>query len=203
MLQYAIDFLQDYGIWGLFLATAIEASSLPFPGAFFMLFFGLVVQASAWQMVLISLVNSLIFTLFSLIPYWIGTRVQNFSRKKIDPSKVEKAQEWFQKYGAWSIAISRPLSIGNYISYIAGLSNIPMRRYALFTFIGTFPWSTFLLFVGRTGSVESLKLFLAKLQQFGWYVAAIGVAAVAVWGFFVWRRAKKKKEKVSIQHENV
>lgn len=194
MITYLMDVLQEYGYWGLFISTALEASSLPFPGAFFMLFFGFVIEGTAWQMVFISLVNSIVFTIFSLIPYWIGMQIQGYSRKKFDQEKIDKAQKWFKKYGSWSIMLSRPLSIGNYISYIAGLSNINIWSYTIFTFFGIFPWSTFLLFVGSSKDLESIEHFLQQIQEFSWLIISILIVAAAGYGWMVWRKSVQKKK---------
>ena len=120
MLQFALDFLEKCGVLGLFAATALEASSLPFPGALFMLIYGYIMNVSSWKLVLLSAANSVVYTIFTLVPYGIGHKLEKYSKKRFDEKKIAKAQNWFKKYGEWSIALSRPLSIGNYISYISG-----------------------------------------------------------------------------------
>lgn len=204
MLQDIINFLQELGYWGLFIATALEASSVPFPGAFVTLLFGSILPVSTWQLVIISFVNSLVFSVFSLIPYWIGTHIHRFYRKKLDAQKLEKAQIWFQKYGTWSIALSRPLSIGNYISFFSGISNINIWRYLIFTFLGTFPWGTFLLFVGRSGDIKSINHFLTKLENVSWYILLPVLLVGIIWGYFVWRKNRRNKmQKPLIQQKEV
>lgn len=193
MLDFAFTFLERCGVWGLFGATAIEASSLPFPGALFVLLYGYIMQVSSWQLVLIGLVNSLIFSLFTLIPYAVGYQLESFSSKKMDSKKVKKAQEWFRKYGEWSITLSRPLSVGNYVSYIAGLSKIKPMRFFFFTFLGSFPWNTILLFIGRSSSVEGIQKFLTTLGKFGTLTTVLVVIIGSVWGFSWWYRKKNRK----------
>lgn len=196
MLQIALDFLKACGVWGLYGATAIEASSLPFPGALFVLLYGYLLDAGPIEMVMIGFVNSVIFSIFSLIPFMIGTRLSNYSRKKFDTIKIEKAQGWFRRYGAWSIVLTRPLSIGNYVSYISGMSGISPLRFFVFTWLGAFPWNTFLLFVGNSGSLEHIEHFLATLQSFGTYTIIILVLILLAW-FFIWKwRQGKIKAKI-------
>lgn len=194
MIEYAFTFLERCGVWGLFGATAIEASSLPFPGALFVLLYGYIMQVSHWQLVLIGLANSFIFSFFTLIPYAIGYRLESFSSKKMDTEKVKKAQEWFRKYGEWSITLSRPLSVGNYVSYIAGLSKIKPLRFFIFTFLGAFPWNTILLFIGRTSSIEGIQKFLITLGKFGTLTMVMIVVIGLVWGMIWWYRRKNQKK---------
>lgn len=190
MLQQALNFLRDFGIWGLFLSTAIEASSLPFPGATFVLIYGFLMKVAPWELVLISFINSIIFTIFSFIPFGIGYKVESFTKKKFDPAKIEKAQNWFRKYGEWSIALSRPLSIGNYISYLSGMSKIKPWRFALFTFIGAFPWNTLLLLIGNAGSLEMIQQFLDFMEKFGTAIAVLVVLVLIGWWYWRKRGAK-------------
>lgn len=75
---------------GAFAATAIEASSLPFPGATFVLIYGYLMDVSTWQLVAISALNSLVYVVFSLIPYYIGKYLGNLTQKKFDEKKVKK-----------------------------------------------------------------------------------------------------------------
>lgn len=194
MLEFAFTFLERCGVWGLFGATAIEASSLPFPGALFVLLYGYIMQVSSWQLVLIGLVNSLIFSLFTLIPYAVGYQLESFSSKKMDSKKVKKAQEWFRKYGEWSITLSRPLSVGNYVSYIAGLSKIKPIRFFFFTLLGAFPWNTLLLFIGRSSSVEGIQKFLTTMGKFGTLTIVIVAIIGSVWGLIWWYRRKNQKQ---------
>ncbi|SFJ10535.1 DedA family protein [Thermoflavimicrobium dichotomicum] len=192
MLQYLLDFIKEYGIIALFVATAIEASALPFPGAWVVLIFGLMYPASPWQLVLIGAANGVIFSIFSMIPYLIGKKLEKFTKKKFDPEKIEKTQQWFRKYGEWSIIFSRPLSIGNYISFISGMCNVNFWRYLLFTYMGVFPWNVILLFVGHSGNIDRIHHFLGSLQHVGIILVIVLVATVGVWVFV--KRSKKRQQ---------
>lgn len=194
MLQFALDFLEKCGVFGLFAATAIEASSLPFPGALFTLIYGYLMHVDSWKLIFISVVNSFVYTLFTLIPYGIGSKLEKTSKKRYDEKKIIKAQKWFKKYGEWSIALSRPLSIGNYISYISGISRIRPWRFVFFTFLGIFPWSTLLLFVGNRGSLSTVSRFLDISQKFGFLVIGVLLIIAIVW-FCVKRNQKQRSEK--------
>lgn len=196
MLQTALDLLEKCGVWGLFAATAIEASSLPFPGATFVLIYGYLMDVSSWQLVAIGAVNSLIYVVFSLIPYYIGKYLGNLSQKKFDEKKVKKARFWFQKYGEWSITLSRPTGFGNYISYISGISAISVWRFGFLSFLGVFPWNTFLLFVGNYGSLETVERFLGMSQKAGYMLTIILVMAAAIALWFVLKKNKEQRQHI-------
>lgn len=192
MLGEALEFLESFGVWGLFLATAIEASALPFPGALFVLIYGYIFKANPMTLILIGAVNSMVYTVFSMIPYYIGSQIERISKKKFDEKKIEKAQKWFKKYGEWSIALSRPTSLGNYVSFISGMSQIKPWRFLFFTFIGVFPWNTLLLFVGNLGTLDSVQNFLTMSRRFGYL--SFGVVALILVTWFGVKKYKQKQE---------
>lgn len=195
MLQFALDFLEKCGVLGLFAATALEASSLPFPGALFILIYGYIMNIGLWKLVLLAAVNSIVYTIFTLIPYGIGHRLEKFSKKRFDEKKIAKAQKWFKKYGEWSIALSRPLSIGNYISYISGISRVKPWRFILLTYLGIFPWSTLLLFIGNKGSIATVQRFLDISQKLGFILIAAIVILGIVWFCFRRNQQRQRSEK--------
>ncbi|WP_168188691.1 DedA family protein [Thermoflavimicrobium daqui] len=193
MLQYLMEFLKEYGVLALFIATAIEASALPFPGAWVVLVFGLMYPASPWQLILIAAANGVVFSIFSLIPYMIGRKLEGFTKKKFDPTKIEKTQNWFRKYGEWSIIFTRPLSVGNYMSFISGMCKVRFWRYLLFTYFGVFPWNAFLLLMGHSGSLDSIQRLLARLQHVGYMTGVILLILIGV-GVVIWRMKKKQRQ---------
>lgn len=196
MLQFALDFLEKCGVFGLFAATALEASSLPFPGALFILIYGYIMDIGPWKLVLLAAANSVIYTLFTLIPYGIGNQLEKFSKKRMNQKKFKKAQEWFKKYGEWSIALSRPLSIGNYISYLSGFSRVKPWRFIMLTYLGIFPWSTLLLFIGNKGSIDTIQHFLDMSQKAGLIIIAFVVVIGIVW-FYIRRNQEKQRSEKS------
>ena len=120
MLDFVINMLREFGIWGLLAGLAIEASSLPFPGSLITLAYGYLLKLSFIEIILIALLGSAVYTIFSFIPYWIGYKLEHKMKKKMTKKKktFEKTQRWFKKCGHWSIDLARPFGIGNYISNV-------------------------------------------------------------------------------------
>ncbi|MBD1371107.1 VTT domain-containing protein [Hazenella sp. IB182357] len=194
MLQFALDLLEKIGLWGLFTATAIEASSLPFPGAVFILIYGYLIPASPFKIMIIAVLNSFVYVSFSLIPYLIGYRLEGFTKRWLDSEKVEKAQEKFRKYGEWSIALSRPTGFGNYISYLSGISKVKLWHFILFSFIGVLPWNLLLLFIGSLGTLDTVQRFLDISEKFGYVI--VGVIGIVVIAWWVNKREKKQRDQM-------
>lgn len=192
MLEFIYSLIKDIGIYGLLLGLAIEASSVPFPGALIVLTYGYVLEPSTLQVFLIALLAGTVYTAFSFIPYYIGYKLDGKMKKWFDRNKLEKSERWFNRCGSWTIALSRPLGLGNYISYFSGLSKVKPIRFGSITFIGITPWILVMLFVGRMGNLKSMSKLLSNAQQY----ILIGVALLVV-SYLSYKIYKKRKNKVS------
>ena len=194
MLDAIIDFVSGLGIWGLFTSAAVEASSLPFPGGLITLIFGYLLDMTFLQLVAVGVAASVVYTIFSLIPYAIGYLMEEKLKKLTSRKGIEKAQKGFQKFGVWSVAISRPLGIGNYISYAAGLSRMNILSFLLLTMLGILPWMLGMLWLGSIGNLDSVSKFIEEVQLYGIIVLLAGGAGYWVYHKKVKSRSKNLKE---------
>ncbi|WP_018661741.1 DedA family protein [Heyndrickxia acidiproducens] len=198
MFQHLIEILQGLGIYGVYAVMFLEGASIPFPGIFIILSYGYVLKLTAVQIAFSAGVMSLIYTAASFIPYTIALKLQNRIPPKFQKG-IAMGQQLFNRFGVWSIALTRPFSIGNYISYAAGLCKVRKWKYFLLTFTGIYPWSFAVLFLGK-----SYALFLEKIgglfpvKQHGLLAAGLGVllffCLVGIGGFFMKRWKFKGKE---------
>lgn len=170
MVQYMLDVLADFGAVGLLIVMAIEGSSLPFPGFLLVLAYGYVLHPSTLEFIVIAVAMSLIYSLFSYIPYGIGLKIDVLIPKRFR-RKLLKARHLFRRYGQWSIALLRPFGVGNYISYVAGMSKVKPVKYGLLTFVGVLPWATVMLFLGRVFQGNG-QAFIVFFQNYEWYFYA-------------------------------
>ncbi|MFI8686153.1 DedA family protein [Rossellomorea sp. NPDC077527] len=186
-----MNFIKELGMWGLFAGNAIEASSLPFPGALVTLTYGYVLDPSWMKVFMLAFASSIIYTIFSYIPYGIGYKLKDKIKEKTSSKKMEKGQKWFRKCGLWSIAITRPLGIGNYISYIAGISKVNKWKFGGLTFIGIFPITLTMLIVGMNGNLKSVQALMSDLQT---YLLVGGTVLIGGYFLFKWYKRKEKSD---------
>ncbi|MDN4074652.1 DedA family protein [Fictibacillus terranigra] len=176
MFEMIFHFLKEMGAAGLFMGTALEASSVPFPGALVILIYGFLLKPNLLETLLLALAVSAVYTIFSYVPYVIGYKLESKMKEKFSEKKVEKTKRGFKKYGEWSIALSRPLGIGNYVSYAAGMSKVNRWKFGGLTFIGIFPLAVAMLFLGRLGEVKTVNHVLQASQNY--ILAGAGVLLV-------------------------
>lgn len=187
-----LQFLEQLGLVGLYTAIFLEGASVPFPGIIAVLAYGGILELTLGGMAGIAAIMGIIYSLASLIPYFIGNKLEHLLWKKIRKG-LDKASRTFKRYGIWSIALSRPFGIGNYISYLAGMSNVGLTKYLLLTFMGIFPWCFAILYLGDylNGNYDRfLMLFDEYKMEF--YGTGI-VLAVLFTIYSVWKRRKNER----------
>lgn len=105
------------------------------------------------------------------------------------------ALEWFDRYDEYVIFFGRMVPIvRSLISVPAGLANMHVGKFTLFTAVGTALWSFVLAFAGRLLG-ENWSLVADFIDQYEHIVIVVGIIAVV--GFFVNRLLKLRKQKAA------
>ena len=137
-----------------------------------------------WQVVLAGSLGNLFG---AGIVYWIGAAggrefVTKYGRYLlISRHDVEKADRFFNRFGDWTVFVSRMLPIiRTFISLPAGISRMNFAKFAAFSFVGSIPWCIMLTFVGfklgeRWQSIEQY------FRQFDILIGVILIAAIIYW----------------------
>lgn len=192
IIDQILMFLKDLGLIGLFTSIFLEGASVPFPGIIAVLAYGGLLDLSLAKMASIAAVMAVVYSLASLIPYFVGNKMEHLLWDKIRKG-LRKASSFFNRYGIWSIALSRPFGIGNYISYLAGISNVSLVKYLLLTFTGIFPWCFVILYLGDylNGNYDQFKTLFNE-YKFEFYGIGL-LLAVLFTAYSIWKRRKKER----------
>ncbi len=135
--------ISNYGDFGVFAAMFLESSIIPIPSEV------VIVAASAvgLPLAVIVIFGSLGATLGAMVGYAIGRYVGlpvilRFGKYiLITPQRLEKADVFAQKYGAWGVLIGRliPIIPFKVFSIASGITRIPFIPFMACTFIGVVP----------------------------------------------------------------
>ncbi|MDD3985631.1 MAG: DedA family protein [Methanobacterium sp.] len=155
--NFAIYLIQNLGYWGVFIGMIIESACIPLPSEIIMTFSGYVVWQGNTNMTIfgITIIGSFANLLGSLIAYYLGLIGGRPILEKygkyilITNNSLERADRWFDKYGYEAVFISRMLpGIRTFISFPAGIAHMDIKKFIIYTFIGSLPWTFALGYIG-------------------------------------------------------
>ena len=200
-----IDWYNDNLNYGtITLLMAVESSYIPFPSE-------LVVPPAAYKalqpgsglsIVLIVLFASMGALIGAFINYFLAKFlgrpiVYKFADSRlghfllIDTQKVEKAENYFRDHGAISTFVGRLITvIRQLISIPAGLSNMKLFPFTLYTFLGATIWNCVLAVLGYLahGQKDIIEKYNSELAI---ALLAFGVLFI---GYMVWNAVKPRKK---------
>ncbi|MGH8380028.1 YqaA family protein [Pseudomonas sp.] len=116
---------------GLFLAALGAATLLPMQSE--ALLVGMLVSDKFVPLTLL-LVATAGNVLGSLLNWILGRSIEHFRHKRwfpVSESKLEKAQQSYQRYGHWSLLLSWAPVIGDPLTLVAGIMREPLWRFLL------------------------------------------------------------------------
>jgi membrane protein DedA with SNARE-associated domain len=155
--NFVINIIGSLGYWGVFIGMTLESACIPLPSEVIMPFSGFVVWQGNTNMTLIgiTIVGALGNLLGSIMAYMVGLKggrplLEKYGKYVlISHSKLELADGWFRRYGAEAVLISRLLPvIRTFISLPAGIARMDLKKFIIYTFIGSLPWTFVLGYIG-------------------------------------------------------
>lgn len=152
---WVTDFIIALGYWGLAIGMAIESANVPLPSELILPFGGYLVSTGRlnfWGAVMAGTIGG---TLGSVASYYLGLRggrplLMKYGRYiGISRSKLATADRWFANYGEATVFFTRLMPIvRTFISLPAGLTGMNFKKFVIYTFLGSLPWSVLLVYVG-------------------------------------------------------
>ena len=186
------------GLLGVVAMMAIESACIPLPSEVIMPFSGYLASQGQFSLVAAATAGALGCNVGSTIAYAVGRRggrrfVERWGRYFLVTRRdLERADAFFARYGSLAVFIARLLPVvRTFIALPAGIAGMPMFRFQLYTFLGSWPWCFALAYVGyRLGKAwESDPELRAVMHRFDAVVIVIILAAVA---WYVWRHWRNR-----------
>lgn len=136
MLESLESLLLDYGYTGLFLASFLASTILPFGSegiVVILIYMGFNVPA-------VVLVASTGNFLGACTSYYIGLKGRSYIEKylRIGPEEIKKAEIYFSKYGSYALLFTWVPIIGDALTVAGGLLRLRFLIFSIFVFTGKF-----------------------------------------------------------------
>lgn len=175
---FVLTTIENWGYWGVFGLMALESANIPIPSEIIMPFSGFLVSTgvfSFWPVVFVGAIGNLTGSLAS---YYLADK---FERWIVENKHFDTAERWFSKYGVAVSFWSRLLPIvRTFISFPAGFFKVPVMKFSVLTFVGSFIWSAILTYPGVYLG-ENWHALEPIFRQFDILIAAVLLVG-GIWG---------------------
>jgi membrane protein DedA with SNARE-associated domain len=189
------------GLLGIIVAMAIESCCIPLPSEIVMPLAGIMIASgkllhgtnSIVALLLVALAGSIGCLIGSIVAYGIGYSggrplMLKYGRYVlISQHDADKADAFFKRWGSATAFFSRLLPVvRTYISLPAGIAKMPFVKFCIYTFLGSFPWSLLLAYIGLVlgNHLSTLSPIFHSLD------AVILVVVVILVALYIWRHVR-------------
>jgi membrane protein DedA with SNARE-associated domain len=184
---------------GVILLSAVESACIPLPSE-------VIMPLAGWMLIkeqglgplytiIAAIAGGLGNTLGSLVAYWVGTKggrklLERYGRFiLITHHDLQRADEWFKRYGQSTVFFSRLLPVvRTFISLPAGIAGMPLGKFTIYTFVGSYLWSWGLAYGGFLLGKHWEQL-RATMRPFD---IPILVAIVALTALFIFSKVRQR-----------
>lgn len=202
MQEFMIYIMNTYGYLGVCFLIAVENLFPPIPSEVILTFGGFMTTYTRLTVPGVVIFSTLGSTIGALILYWVGTaltpeKLENLTNGKLfrllgfEKEEVEQTIGWFEKHGKKAILFGRCIPIiRSLVSVPAGMAQIKIPLFLVYTVIGSTVWNIILVCLGAAlgASWETVLVYLDR------YSAVIRLLLFAGTGVVLFRYGKKKWE---------
>jgi membrane protein DedA with SNARE-associated domain len=186
------------GYLGIVVLMAIESACIPLPSEIIMPFAGYLVSTGRFTLIGAATMGALGCNIGSTIAYYVAASGGRKAFERwgsyvlVSHAELDHAERFFARYGSVTVFIGRLLPvIRTFIAFPAGLARMPMLKFQIYTFLGSWPWCFGLAYAGFVLGQrwDSDPTFRRLFHQFDVVVVALILAGLA---WFIWshRRAR-------------
>ena len=190
-----VEVVGQLGYWGIFIMMFLESTFFPFPSEVAMIPAGYLASKGEMNLILAIVVGTLGSLLGALFNYYLAKK---YGRKGVlsfgkyfffTEEKLVKMEKFFIKHGSFSTFVSRLIpGVRQLVSLPAGLSKMPLNKFALYTTLGAGLWVIVLTLLGYfIGSNELLlKEYLHQIV-----IVTLGLIVIATIVYFFMNKKSK------------
>jgi len=201
LVNHVVYWIGVSGYAGLVVLMALESMVAPLPSEAVMPFAGFLIfegRFSFHEVMFFSVVGSLIGSVISYYAGLYGGRpfVTKFGKYfLLDIRDLEITERFFNKYGDKTIFFSRFIPvIRHLISIPAGVGEMKLGKFILYTAIGAGIWNSSLAYIGFR-----LKSHWDEIRHYSQSIDIVVVAGLLIGlGFFVYRHIKRLRNQKAV-----
>ncbi len=206
MENLVIDIMNNYGYIGICLLILIENIFPPIPSELILTFGGFMTVESNMTIIGVIIVSTLGSLLGAIVLYYVG-KILNKERLikivkskygkllRIKPKDIESADKWFDEKGNKTVFFCRFIPVvRSLISIPAGMSEMPMLKFIIYTVFGSLIWNTVLVLVGAFAG-DKKDYILNIIDSASYLIIIIILIVFCIFVYKLFKRNKKDKNK--------
>lgn len=193
--EWSLGIIDRMGYPGIFILSALESMAIPIPSEIVIPFSGFLAAVGKFNLWLVIFVSTLANLCGSIILFLIGKSGGRWFLERygkyflIHKKDLDRSDRWFNEHGVKAVFWSRMLPVvRTFISLPAGISGVSLEKFVFYTFCGSLPWNTTLVFVGfKLG--ENWETALKYFDKFNLVIYILIVALIIL---YIVKHKKKK-----------
>ena len=155
MSTFLIDLISNYGYFGMFLGMVLEAIIIIIPSELILATGGILASQNMFSLFgafFTGLIGSVFCAIAIYLMGYFGGRpfIEKYGKYFFMKDKdIEKADDWFNKYGLLAAFIGRNFPIiRTFISLPLGMTKVNFLKFVVYTTLGSIPWTFAFVYVG-------------------------------------------------------
>ena len=183
MLEWITEFMNSMGYFAIVFLMFLENVFPPIPSEVIMPMAGFTATQGKLSFIGVVIAGTLGSVLGALPLYFVGKTIGEERLKSwadshgkwltVSREDIDKAKEWFEKHGAIAVLIGRLVpGVRSLISLPAGINQMSLGLFLLYSTIGAAIWSSILAYLGHLlgGNYEKVEKYLSPAS---WIILGI------------------------------
>jgi membrane protein DedA with SNARE-associated domain len=200
MVEWITNTMQSMGYLGIGLLMFLENLFPPIPSELIMPLAGFTVSRGDMQMGP-AIAAGVIGTVLGAFPWYYAGKILSEERLRnladkygkwitVSGADIDKANRWFNRHGGKAVFLCRLVpGVRTLISLPAGINNMPLIPFLIYSTIGTTLWVSFLTFAGY-----KLGANYEKVDEYLGPVSKIVLVIIVIWCILWVVRKNMRKE---------
>jgi len=200
--SFIIAVLSAMGYFGLFLLMAAENFIMILPSEVILAYAGYLVWTGQFNLWLVTTLAALGCNAGSSFVYYVSAKgarpiLMRYGKYVLVSRRdIERADEWFERYGQWAIFFCRMVPmVRSLIAIPAGVARMNFWKFNLYTFLGSWPFCFVLTYAGYVLGEHwsTLEVYIREFDH------VIGIVLLAAFAAYAWRHWKQRAAEKALE----
>jgi membrane protein DedA with SNARE-associated domain len=189
LMESIVAWITQYGYLGIFALLMLGIVGVPVPDETLLLFTGYLIfkrELEPLPAFLAAFLGSICgitvsYTLGRTLGFYLITRLGHYLH--LEPEKLDQVRAWYDRKGKYALVVAYFIpGVRHLAAYVAGSSQLPLRVFATFAYLGGLLWSSSFVTIGYVLGDEwaQMSKSIHRYLLIGAGVALIALA-VTVW----------------------